>query len=124
MSRPERVAVPSIEARKRLGSRLREARMYLGLKQGEVAQHLGIPRTTLSGIESGQRRIDAVELVRLAKLYELRVSYFTEEEPDTVETPDIAHLARQSINLSAHDRKELQRFANYLRFRSTDPEGD
>lgn len=124
MSRPERATVPLIEARKRLGSRLREARTYLGLKQGEVAQHLGIPRTTLSDIERGQRRVDAIELARLAKLYELRVSYFTEEEPDTVETPDIAHLTRQSTNLSAQDRKELQLFANYLQFRSTHSEGE
>ena len=124
MSRPERVAVPLIEARKSLGSRLCEGRKYLGLKQGEVAQRLGIPRKALSDIERGKRRVNEIELAQLARLCELRVSYFTEEEPDAVETPDFAHLARQSKQLSARDREELLRFANYLHFRSTHPEGE
>ena len=51
--------------RQRLGIRLREARNYLGFKQEEVASALGIPRTALSDIESGQRKVDAIELQRL-----------------------------------------------------------
>ena len=31
-----------------LGSRMREAREYVGLKQEEVGSHLGIPRTAVS----------------------------------------------------------------------------
>lgn len=105
--------------------RLREVRKYLGLKQGEVAQSLGMSRTALSDIERGQRRVDAIELAQVARLYELRVSYFTEEDQtDTAETPSIVQLTRQSKHLSAQDRKELLRFANYLQFRSTHPEGE
>jgi transcriptional regulator with XRE-family HTH domain len=55
--------------RKQLGDRLREARKYLGLKQEEVAAYLKIPRTALTDIESGQRRVEAIELTRLARLY-------------------------------------------------------
>src|SRR5262249_8765495 len=55
--------------RRRLGERLREARKYLGLKQEEVATYLKIPRTALTDIENGQRRVEAIELTRLAKLY-------------------------------------------------------
>jgi DNA-binding XRE family transcriptional regulator len=52
--------------RRRLGERLREARKYLGLKQEEVATYLKIPRTALTDIENGQRRVEAIELTRLA----------------------------------------------------------
>jgi len=108
--------------RKQLGERLREARKYLGLKQEEVARHLKIPRTALSDIESGQRRVEALELARLAKLYRQPVSYFTGEDAVAAALPaDVAHIARQAADLSEQDREELGRFAEYLRARSQTP---
>jgi transcriptional regulator with XRE-family HTH domain len=105
--------------RRQLGERLREARKYLGLKQEEVAAYLKIPRTALSDIEGGQRRVEALELTRLAKLYRQPVSYFTGEDAAAAPlSPDVAHLARQAADLSEQDRQELARFAEYLRARS------
>jgi transcriptional regulator with XRE-family HTH domain len=105
--------------RQRLGERLREARKYLGLKQEDVAAYLKIPRTALGDIESGQRRVEAMELTRLAKLYKQPVSYFTGEDAAAAALPaGIAHLARQAAELSAQDREELGRFVEYLRARS------
>ena len=106
-------------ARRQLGERLREARKYLGLKQEEVAAYLKIPRTALSDIEGGQRRVEALELTRLARLYRQPVSYFTGEDAAAAAlSPDVAHLARQAAGLSEQDREELVRFAEYLRARS------
>lgn len=108
--------------RRQLGERLREARKYLGLRQEEVAAHLKIPRTALSDIEGGQRRVEALELARLAKLYRQPVSYFTGEDAAAAALPaDVAHIARQAADLSAQDREELGRFAEYLRARSKAP---
>lgn len=105
--------------RKRLGERLRDARKYLGFKQEDAAAYLNIPRTALVDIESGQRRVEAIELTRLAKLYKQPVSYFTGEDAVTAALPpDVAHLARQAAELSDQDREELSRFAEYLRSRS------
>src|SRR5271170_3015634 len=107
------------EERRRLGDRLREARKYLGLKQDEVATYLKIPRTALSDIESGQRRVEVIELTRLAKLYRQPVAYFTGEDEASASLPaDVAHLARKAANLSQQDRDELGRFAEYLRARA------
>lgn len=106
-------------ARRRLGERLREARKYLGLKQEEVATYLKIGRTALTDIESGQRRVEAIELTRLAQLYRQSVGYFTGEDKASAALPvDVAHLARRVADLSAEDREELSRFAEYLRSRS------
>ncbi len=114
----EQVAQDDIE-RRQLGERLRESRKYLGLKQEEVAAHLKIQRTALSDIESGRRRVEALELTRLAKLYQQPVSYFTGEDAAAAALPaDVAHIARQASGLSAQDREELGRFAEYLRARS------
>lgn len=109
--------------RQKLGARLREAREYLGLSQDEVAKYLSIPRTALSHIESGQRRIDALELKKLAQLYKRPVVYFTgESQADAGMSEDVAHLARAAAGLSEGDRRELSRFAEYLRARA-DSEG-
>lgn len=105
--------------RRRLGERLREARKYLGLKQEEVATYLKIPRTALTDIENGQRRVEAIELGRLAKLYRQPVGYFTGEDEAAASLPvDVAHLARRAAALSQQDRDELGRFADYLRARA------
>lgn len=106
-------------ARRRLGERLREARKYLGLKQEEVAAYLKIGRTALTDIESGQRRVEAIELTRLAQLYRQSIGYFTGEDTASTGLPiDVAHLARRVADLSTEDREELGRFAEYLRSRS------
>lgn len=107
------------QERVQLGERLRQAREYLGLKQKDVSDYIGIPRTALGDIEAGQRRVDAIELNKLAKLYKQPVSYFTGEDAAAAELPaSIAHLARQAAELSDKDKDELRQFVAYLQNRS------
>ncbi len=120
MSVAKRTGDDDQEARRELGERLREARRYLGLKQEEVAQYLKIQRTALSEIEAGNRRVEALELNRLAKLYRQPVAYFIDDDDASASLPvDVAHLARRAADLSRKDRDELGKFADYLRSRST-----
>lgn len=106
-------------ARKRLGEKLRDSRKYIGLNQEDVAQYLKIPRTALGEIENGQRKVEAIELTRLAKLYKQPVSYFIDEEDVSADLPaEAAYLARQAAELSPQDRDELNRFVAYLKTRS------
>ena len=108
--------------RKILGARLRDARKYLGLTQEDVALRLGIPRTALSDIENGQRRVEALELTQMARLYGRPAGEFTGDDPVGSALPaDVAHIARQAANLSPRDREELERFAEYLRARARLP---
>lgn len=106
--------------RQTLGERLRIAREYVGLKQDDVARHLAIPRSALSHIEAGQRKVDALELTRMAKLYQRPVSWFTgDENPPEAELPEeVAHVARAAASLSSQDRQELSRFADFLKSRA------
>lgn len=102
--------------RRAMGERLRQAREYLGFSQEEVAKYLGISRSALSNIETGQRKVDALELKKLASLYKHPVTHFTGEDPeDQAVGEDVAHLARKASELSAEDRAELGRFADFLR---------
>lgn len=105
--------------RQQLGARLREARVYLGLSQDEVAKYLDIPRTALSHIETGQRRIDVLELKKVAVLYKRPVAYLTGDDQSEEGLPEeVAHLARAAAGLSGSDREELGRFVDYLRARA------
>jgi transcriptional regulator with XRE-family HTH domain len=108
------------EERARFAVKLRQAREYLGFSQDEVAQHLGIPRSALSNIETGQRKVDAVELKRLAELYKKPLDHFTGEVPlaRSALPEDIEHLARKASKLTPTDRAELARFADFLQSRS------
>lgn len=59
-----------------LMDRMREARMESGLTQAEVAKALNRPRTFVSKCELGDRRIDPVDLGKLAELYGKPFEYF------------------------------------------------
>jgi len=81
-------------------------------------------RTALTDIENGQRRVEVIELTRLAKLYRQPTAYFTGEDEASANLPvDVAHLARRAADLSQQDRDELSRFAEYLRARSRAAQG-
>ena len=110
---------PAANENAALGARLKKAREYVGLKQDQVAEHLAIPRTGVSEIESGKRGVSAIELQKLARLYRRPVAWFTDDETDGAVPPDVVHLARTAGDLSVNDRQELQRFAEFLRAKST-----
>jgi len=103
-----------------LGEKLRQAREYVGYSQDEVAGFLKVPRTAVTNMESGQRKVDALELKRLAELYRQPVSHFTGDDDEAGSTlpTDVAHLARQAAMLSRKDREELGRFAEFLKMRA------
>jgi transcriptional regulator with XRE-family HTH domain len=122
MTKSESKSSDATGDRKMLGERLKEAREYLGFSQEEIATHVGIPRSALSLVETGQRRVDALELKRLAMIYKRPVAFFTGEtaaDAEDASVPaDVQHLARKVAELSASDREELSRFADFLRART------
>jgi transcriptional regulator with XRE-family HTH domain len=56
--------------------RLRQARIDAGLSQVQVSNSLGKHQSFLSKCETGERRVDIIELQELAKLYRKDISYF------------------------------------------------
>jgi transcriptional regulator with XRE-family HTH domain len=102
-----------------LASRLKEMREYLSLSQDEVAQMLKIPRSAVSLIESGERRVDALELKKFAEIYQCPIEYFTGSSVAVGETDkDVAFLAKAAAKLTQKDRDELLRFAQFLNAKS------
>ena len=115
MSETERPAKGPVfdERQQRLAERLQSVREYLGLSQQFVADHTGIPRVAISAIENGKRKVEAIELEALARLYKHSVTYFLDgalEEPASVRA-----LAREATGLTERDREEVLRFAQFLK---------
>ena len=95
-----------------LARRLREAREYIGLLQEDVAAALDIPRASVSAIESGKRRVSSLELRRLGRLYRRPVAWLLGEEGAEVDMD--APLYRATAALSAQDKEQVLRFAEFL----------
>jgi Zn-dependent peptidase ImmA (M78 family)/DNA-binding XRE family transcriptional regulator len=94
--------------------RLRRARTDLGLSQEEVAEQLGMARTTLIAIEGGQRPLRPEELVQLAELYGERIENLLRAEP--APRPLAAQFRTQASRLPEEEELraaslELQRLA-------------
>jgi transcriptional regulator with XRE-family HTH domain len=103
-----------------LARRLREAREFVNLSQTFVAEQTGIPRSAISDIERGERRVESLELKRLAELYRMPVDYFLGTDADSElagvsgdET--VQALARAASDMGKPEKEQVLRFALFLR---------
>ena len=89
-----------------IGRRLQEARKARGFTQREVAESLGVARTTITALEKGERRPRPVELITMARLYGRSVGDFVgPREP----VPDFAVQFRTAVSstTSPDDQQQL-----------------
>ena len=63
---------------KKLIERLKQARLDAGHSQQEDAGKLGKPQSYVSKVESGERRVDIIEVKALAKVYKKSLEDFVE----------------------------------------------
>lgn len=75
---------------RRLLARLREARLEAGLTQADVAESLGRNQSFVSKCESGERRIDVVELLDLAGMYGKPLGFFVAEGEQAADGASLA----------------------------------
>lgn len=61
---------------KDLVEKLKKARVEAGMDQEMVAKLLGKTQSYVSKIESGQRKIDIIQLKELARIYKKNITYF------------------------------------------------
>lgn len=101
--------------------RLKQARLEAKLKQEVVARYLQVPTSAVSSFENGNRKLDAVELFMLSKLYQKPMEWFFSERTDYL---FISNKENQSIdmedplisecfNLLKRAPKHLQKSAAY-----------
>ena len=99
-----------------LGSKLKDAREYVGMEPEQVAACIGNPVSSIFDIESGKRAVSGTELKKLAKLYLRPLEYFSIDE--RAESIELDHLIADASKLSDRDRQALQRFTEFLQGQS------
>lgn len=99
-----------------MGQRLREAREAQGLTQEAVSAALQIPRSSMPLIETGKRNVTAPELKRMSRLYQRSVEWILGEPEPEVGADSALHRATGA--LSADDREQVLRFAQFLASKS------
>ena len=97
-------------------------REYRGFSQDEVARHVGLSRSAISLIESGSRQVRALELRRLATMYETTMEYLAGSDRVERENESYQLVARAAADLSEKDRVEVLRFVQFLQSREDDDE--
>lgn len=83
--------------------RLREARLRAGLTQVRVAELLGKPQSFVSKIEQGERRLDPIELVDLARLYKASLADLL----SGLDEPEGAHPLEQARRPHRKNRRRV-----------------
>ncbi len=97
-----------------VGRRLKQVREYLNLSQQVVARTTGVPRSAISDIERGHRKVDSLELRKFSRLYSYPAGYFLGD--DGPDDESVLALARAVVGLTDDDKNEVIRFAQFLRF--------
>jgi Zn-dependent peptidase ImmA (M78 family)/transcriptional regulator with XRE-family HTH domain/predicted HTH domain antitoxin len=103
-----------------LGRRIRLAREEALLSQDAVAQYLELPRSAVSLIEGGKRKVDSLELQKFSRLVGKSILFFLDEESGSVKTSDvdeddptqILFSANQAVDIS-QDRDQIERFRQF-----------
>ena len=90
-----------------LGQRIAAARRDVGLTLAQCAGRSGLDSSALAKIETGQGRLNATELTRLAGVLEMRLEWFFQEAPKAV------LLRRNAAELGAASSR-LDRFTERL----------
>ena len=65
-----------------INEKLRKMRENAGLRQGQVADYLGVTQTFISKVESGERNLTADQLEKVASLCGYSLAAFSEMEKD------------------------------------------
>lgn len=68
--------MPFQETYDTLLTKLIAARQEAGLSQRKVCELMGMPHSFVSKCETGERRIDVMEFLQLARLYRKSLDYF------------------------------------------------
>ena len=94
---------------KHIGERIRSARIDLRLTQDQLAELVHLPRPSISNIESGNRAVDSMELVQIARALKKPISFFLELPIEQIQDEPLTVLYR-SDEISEADKSAVDDF--------------
>jgi transcriptional regulator with XRE-family HTH domain len=99
--------------RKKFCQKLKRARIEAGLKQEDVAKYMNLPISAISVMESGARKIDVFELIRLSEFYNKPVEWFFHEHNSNLKRRwyDLDPVLSEAVELLRQAPTKLQKSA-------------
>lgn len=94
-----------------MNTRLKQARKSLKLSQEFVAKQMGMTRTTIVAIESGNRKVTTEELDKFSELYGVSIEELMYGTATT--DGEIRAFARTFSELSDIDKREIMNLMNF-----------
>lgn len=98
---------------KKMNERLKIYRNTLGLSQQYIAKQLGVSRTTITAIESGERKVNAQELDMFSRIYGVTIDEIVNDNKE--DDAEIKILTRAFETLSNDDKKEIMNLIDFKR---------
>lgn len=98
-----------------IGEKLKIMREKAELRQGQIAEYLGVTQTFISKVESGERNLTVDQLESVLYLYGYSLASFANDDLD----PQPIRFAFQAQDVSQDDLRtiaEINRIANNIRF--------
>ncbi|MFC4109315.1 helix-turn-helix domain-containing protein [Micromonospora zhanjiangensis] len=89
-----------------VGDQVRQVRLALGMSQNDLARVIGLDRTMLAKVEAGTRRLDALELSRLASALQVSMDYLIAPRPEV--------LSRRSAQITEDSDSDVSRASQRL----------
>jgi len=122
-------AVPRASQILLVGQRIRQLRKSRHLTQADLASRIGITQSDLSRMESGEYKVGLDTLFKILHVFELSMSRFFEERPETEEkdekaealeaqgedVPEREQLLADFAELSDESRREVREFIAFKR---------
>ncbi|EKE03847.1 MAG: helix-turn-helix protein [uncultured bacterium] len=99
--------------RKKFCHKLKKARIEAGFKQEDVAKYMNLPISAISVMESGARKVDVFELIKLSDFYNKPVEWFFHEHNSNLRRRwyDLDPVLSEAIELLRQAPTRLQRSA-------------
>ena len=92
--------------KKWLGERIKSLRKLAGMTQGELANKLGKESPTFTAlIESGDRNISSVDLMSLARTFNITIGQLLNEKQS--KSPDFMQALRSTGEISERDKQYI-----------------
>ena len=110
-----------------VGSRIRDRRIMMGLSQQDIADLIGVTYQQAHKYERGINRISASRLYDIARVLQVKVSYFFDEIENGTEHNEAAPTQRMCLELarnfmSIQDKSQQEAFSQMARVLAEDPE--
>jgi len=94
---------------KKLGQKIKKLREEFDLSQESFASKINLPRPAISQIESGQRKLDSLELSKIANLFDVSIDELLMDTSKIRQKPK-----RKKVNVPKLDKEKFKQVLLYI----------